>query len=79
MKGARREKNRLNGFSLEHPWFTALKRGVNEMISKKQLASLCYCSSGFHFGVRVEFRQAAFKIFDPKFQPAVPAFARVRW
>jgi hypothetical protein len=25
-------KNRLNGFSLARSWFTALKRGVNEMI-----------------------------------------------
>jgi len=25
-------ENRLNGFSLARPWFTALKRGANEMI-----------------------------------------------
>jgi hypothetical protein len=30
------EKNRLNGFSLARLRFTALKRGVNEMISTKQ-------------------------------------------
>jgi hypothetical protein len=30
------EKNRLNGFSLVRSWFTALKRGVNEMISTAQ-------------------------------------------
>jgi hypothetical protein len=27
------KKNRLNGFSWARSWFTALKRGVNEMIS----------------------------------------------
>jgi hypothetical protein len=32
----RREKNRLNGFSWARSWFTALKRGVNEMISTEQ-------------------------------------------
>jgi hypothetical protein len=35
-KGARREKNRLNGFSWARSRFTALKRGVNEMISTEQ-------------------------------------------
>jgi hypothetical protein len=30
------EKNRLNGFSWARLWFTALKRGVNEMISIEQ-------------------------------------------
>jgi hypothetical protein len=34
--GVRREKNRLNGFSWARSWFTALKRGVNEMISTEQ-------------------------------------------
>jgi hypothetical protein len=32
------EKNRLNGFSLARLRFTALKRGVNEMISTKHPA-----------------------------------------
>ena len=39
-KGWRGGKNRLNGFSFGHSWFTALKRGVNEMISTGQLTSL---------------------------------------
>jgi hypothetical protein len=29
-------KNRLNGFSWARSWFTALKRGVNKMISTEQ-------------------------------------------
>jgi hypothetical protein len=33
VRKVREEKNRLNGFSLARSWFTALKRGVNEMIS----------------------------------------------
>jgi hypothetical protein len=33
----RGEKNRLNGFSWARSWFTALKRGVNEMISTEQV------------------------------------------
>jgi hypothetical protein len=35
----RREKNRLNGFLGTRWCFTALKRGVNEMISAEQLES----------------------------------------
>jgi hypothetical protein len=35
-KDARR-KNRLNGFSRARSWFTALKRGVNEMVSTEQI------------------------------------------
>jgi hypothetical protein len=35
--GVRREKNRLNGFSWARSWFTALKRGVNEMISTEHI------------------------------------------
>jgi hypothetical protein len=35
--GVRREKNRLNGFSWARSWFTALKRGVNEIIFTEQL------------------------------------------
>jgi len=33
----RREKNRLNGFAWARSWFTALKRGVNKMVSTEQL------------------------------------------
>jgi hypothetical protein len=29
------EKSRLNGFSWARVWFTALKRGVNEMMSAR--------------------------------------------
>jgi hypothetical protein len=36
VRKVREEKNRLNGFSLARSWFTALKRGVNEMISTEQ-------------------------------------------
>jgi hypothetical protein len=36
VRRVREEKNRLNGFSLVHSWFTALIRGVNEMISTEQ-------------------------------------------
>jgi hypothetical protein len=32
----REGKNRLNGFFRARSWFTALKRGVNEMISTEQ-------------------------------------------
>jgi hypothetical protein len=31
------KKNRLNGFSWARSWFTALKRGVNEMISTEHI------------------------------------------
>jgi hypothetical protein len=36
VRKVRAEKNRLNGFSWTRSWFTALKRGVNEMISSEQ-------------------------------------------
>ncbi|HEY5041058.1 MAG TPA: hypothetical protein VIK53_03575 [Verrucomicrobiae bacterium] len=35
-KACEEKKTRLNGFSWAHSWFTALKRGVNEMISTEQ-------------------------------------------
>jgi hypothetical protein len=37
VRRAREAKNRLNGFPLARSWFTALKRGVNEMISTGHL------------------------------------------
>jgi hypothetical protein len=37
------EKNRLNGFSRARSWFTALKRGVNEMISTEHLSIKSFC------------------------------------
>jgi hypothetical protein len=37
VRNVRAGKNRLNGFSLVRALFTALKRGVNEMISKEHL------------------------------------------
>jgi hypothetical protein len=52
-RGVRREKNRLNGFSWARSWFTALKRGVNEMISTEQFleksATGNFSSSTRHF------------------------------
>jgi hypothetical protein len=36
------KKNRLNGFSWARSWFTALKRGVNEMISTEHFFILIF-------------------------------------
>ena len=72
VRKVREGKNRLNGFFRARSWFTALKRGVNEMVSAGQKSRLIIKSLLFLFCVVAGASSFGADVQPPYLDPSLP-------